>query len=110
MGISKKKFDAPTTLDDALDAISAFQRQIDDLEEQVESIGEDCSSAEDEASKAKARVEEVETEMEEHCDELSRIRQKLKAGRIDDAIYDLDKILQTIDPTAKSFTAVPVML
>jgi len=110
MGISKKKIDPPTTLGDALDVISAFQRHIVDLEEQVRAIGEDCDEAESAASEAKARAEEVEAEMEKYCDELSRIRQKIKAGRIEDAIYDLDKILQTIDPTAKSFTAVPVML
>lgn len=107
---AKTEFIELTTLDAALEAINNFKRQVADLEEQVASIGEDADRAEDSASKANARAEELEAEMEYFCDDLSRIRQIVKAGRIDDALYEIDKILQAVDPTAKSFTAVAVML
>lgn len=55
--------------------------------------------------------DDVSATVEHQADELARIRQKMVAGRVGEAIQDLDRVLLDVDPYCKArATAVAVML
>lgn len=51
----------------------------------------------DELEGALARAESGMDELEEHTDTLARLHTKIKRGAIDDALYDLEKVLSHLD-------------
>lgn len=70
----------PTTLDSALDLISNLRSSLTAMQENL------------------ARSKYIETgDFSEEIDDLIRVRAAIKDGRIDDALYDLEKVISTFD-------------
>lgn len=117
------------TVADALDHIAAltkasaelleaFEQRVSELEgeireatSEIEELTEARDGALNERNGAISRAEEAEYALEHEAEELARAVQQVRAGRIDDALYALEKILSTIDPGCKArVTARAVML
>lgn len=112
----------PSTLDEALDVIEKMRdaseriaktadEQIKKLEKKISKLEEDNEGARAEISEIRLDFDDVSATVEHQADELARIRQKMVAGRVGEAIQDLDRVLLDVDPYCKArATAVAVML
>lgn len=74
----------PTTLDSALDLIANLRSSIVATQEGL--------------ARSKDIAEHIESgDFRDEIDTLVRVRSAIKAGRIDDALYDLEKVISTFD-------------
>lgn len=90
----------PTTLDAALEMIATMRDLVEAMETELKEAVAEKESAEEYARESDEAYSELEDQIEmtnENIIELARIHQKLKCGRYQEAIGDLDRVLQDVD-------------
>lgn len=90
----------PTTLDAALEMIATMRDLVEEMETELKEAVAEKESAEADArlsDEAFAELEDQVSLQTETIVDLARIHQKLKCGRYQEAIGDLDRVLQDVD-------------
>jgi chromosome segregation ATPase len=90
----------PTTLDAALEMIATMRDLVEAMETELKEAVAEKESAEEYARESNEAYSALEDQIEmtnENIIELARIHQKLKCGRYQEAIGDLDRVLQDVD-------------
>lgn len=88
------------TIDDTLAEplaakVRRLERELEEETDRANGLESDLEDAEQSIEELKDRVETLEGSSNLH--RIVDVRKAIKAGRIDDALYDLEKVLDTMD-------------
>lgn len=112
--IAAEKFEAPTTLDAALGVIEALRTQASEAADDLETAHADIQQRDEEISDLNSEIEQMEHDIdtaEQSIDLLACSVQKIKSGRIDEAVADIQIWLNRNDDGRRAqCAAVAVML
>lgn len=81
--------------------IDELRRYIKDVEDERDAETERADEAEREADSLQARVDELEGL--HLIDQIARVRKDIKAGRKDDAIYGIERVLDEMDDGSRTW-------
>ena len=94
-------------MDDA-GVVAELRRKIERLDRDLDEERDRANALESDLADAEERIEELEEEVErlegaDHLGRLADVRKSIKAGRHEDAIYDLEKVLDAMDDGARTW-------
>ena len=108
---ARKKFEEISqqpmgTLDEALAAIDAFKDMLDTMieaieeqAEELEAVRENLEAAEEKVAELEGAAQEATEVLQYHVGDIEGARQHIKAGNTSEAVYQLERVLQEVDPT-----------
>lgn len=81
--------------------VRRLERELKEETDRADGLGSDLSDAEQEIDELKDRIEILEGSS--NLNRLADVRKAIKSGRIDDALYDLEKVLDAMDDGSRTW-------
>lgn len=99
---------ADTMTDDRADEIEGLKRHVSRLKGELEDETSRADGAESDLSDAQETIDDLESEIEDlkdanHIARIADVRKAIPAGRTDDALYDLEKVLDRMDDGSRTW-------